>query len=115
MSDEPSVDRAPDGSEAGGAVTRAGRDAVVGLAALPVTQAHTIVPDLVTPLIAWYAEFARDLPWRRPDFGAWGVLVSEFMLQQTPVNRVVPHLEAWLERWPTPASLAAEAPAEVVR
>jgi len=115
MSDEPSVDQAPDGSEAGGAVNRAGRDAVLGLAALPVTQARTIVPDLVTPLIAWYAEFARDLPWRRPDFGAWGVLVSEFMLQQTPVNRVVPHLEAWLERWPTPASLAAEAPAEAVR
>ena len=66
------------------------------------------MPDLATPLIApplieWYREFARDLPWRRPDFGAWGVLVSEFMLQQTPVNRVIPHLEAWLERWPTPA------------
>lgn len=78
------------------------------------------MPDLVTPLIApplieWYAEFARDLPWRRPDFGAWGVLVSEFMLQQTPVNRVIPHLEAWLERWPTPGALAAEPPAEAVR
>ena len=78
------------------------------------------MPDPATPLIApplmeWYAENARDLPWRRPDFGAWGVLVSEFMLQQTPVNRVIPHLEAWLERWPTPAALAAESPAEVVR
>jgi A/G-specific adenine glycosylase len=73
------------------------------------------VPDLAQPLIAWYAENARDLPWRRPDFGAWGVLVSEFMLQQTPVNRVIPHLQAWLERWPTPAALAAEAPAEAVR
>ncbi|MFH8250927.1 A/G-specific adenine glycosylase [Microbacterium sp. B2969] len=73
------------------------------------------MPDLAPPLIAWYRENARDLPWRRPGFGAWGVLVSEFMLQQTPVNRVIPHLEAWLERWPTPADLAAEAPAEAVR
>ena len=73
------------------------------------------MPDLATPLIAWYRGNARDLPWRRPGFGAWGVLVSEFMLQQTPVNRVVPHLEAWLERWPTPAALAADPPAEAVR
>jgi len=72
-------------------------------------------PPIAQPLIEWYAEFARDLPWRRPDFGAWGVLVSEFMLQQTPVNRVIPHLEAWLERWPTPGALAAESPAEAVR
>lgn len=73
------------------------------------------MPNLATPLTAWYAENARDLPWRRPGFGAWGTLVSEFMLQQTPVARVVPHLEAWLERWPTPADLAAEPPAEAVR
>jgi len=72
-------------------------------------------PPIAQPLIEWYAEFARDLPWRRPDFGSWGVLVSEFMLQQTPVNRVIPHLEAWLERWPTPGALAAEPPAEAVR
>ena len=73
------------------------------------------MPDLATPLIAWYRENARDLPWRRPGFGAWGVLVSEFMLQQTPVDRVIPHLEAWLERWPSPADLAAAAPADAVR
>lgn len=73
------------------------------------------MPDLATPLIAWYRDNARDLPWRRPGFGAWGTLVSEFMLQQTPVNRVIPHLEAWLERWPTPAALAADPPAEAVR
>ncbi|MCC2033773.1 A/G-specific adenine glycosylase [Microbacterium allomyrinae] len=73
------------------------------------------MPDLAAPLIAWYPRIARDLPWRRPGFGAWGVLVSEFMLQQTPVTRVVPHLEAWLDRWPTPAALAADAPAEAVR
>ncbi|WP_438353351.1 A/G-specific adenine glycosylase [Microbacterium sp. CJ88] len=73
------------------------------------------MPDLAAPLIAWYRENARDLPWRHPQFGAWGVLVSEFMLQQTPVARVIPHLEAWLARWPTPSALAADAPAEAVR
>lgn len=73
------------------------------------------MPDLATPLIEWYRDNARDLPWRHPGFGAWGTLVSEFMLQQTPVNRVIPHLEAWIARWPTPTSLAADAPAEAVR
>lgn len=73
------------------------------------------MPELATALIAWYREHARDLPWRRPGFGAWGVLVSEFMLQQTPVNRVVPHLDAWLRRWPTPDALAGEPAAEAVR
>ncbi|MCZ4067995.1 A/G-specific adenine glycosylase [Microbacterium sp. H37-C3] len=73
------------------------------------------MPDLASPLIAWYRDNARDLPWRRPGFGAWGTLVSEFMLQQTPVVRVIPLLEAWLERWPTPADLAAAAPADAVR
>jgi len=72
------------------------------------------MPDLATPLIAWYRDHARDLPWRRPGFGAWGVLVSEFMLQQTPVSRVIPHLTAWLERWPAPADLAAASPADAV-
>ena len=57
----------------------------------------------------------RDLPWRRPEAGPWGVMVSEFMLQQTPVNRVLPVYEQWLARWPRPADLAAEAPGEAVR
>ncbi|MEW1834331.1 A/G-specific adenine glycosylase [Microbacterium sp. NPDC079995] len=73
------------------------------------------MPDLASPLIAWYRENARDLPWRREGFGAWGTLVSEFMLQQTPVARVIPRLEEWLARWPTPADLAASPPAEAVR
>jgi A/G-specific adenine glycosylase len=77
------------------------------------------MPELADPLIAWFRDNARDLPWRRAEFratyGGWGVLVSEFMLQQTPVNRVIPHLEAWLDRWPTPTALAASAPAEAVR
>ncbi|WP_144782105.1 A/G-specific adenine glycosylase [Microbacterium sp. BH-3-3-3] len=72
------------------------------------------MPGLAAPLIAWYRDAARDLPWRREGFGAWGTLVSEFMLQQTPVNRVVPHLEAWLTRWPTPADLAASPPGDAV-
>ena len=84
---------------------------------MPATRESTLerMPDLATPLVAWYRDNARDLPWRRPGFGAWGVLVSEFMLQQTPVSRVIPHLEAWLRRWPTPADLAADAPADAVR
>lgn len=73
------------------------------------------MPDLATPLATWFAGNARDLPWRRPGFGAWGTLVSEFMLQQTPVARVIPRLEAWLERWPEPADLAAASPADAVR
>jgi len=73
------------------------------------------MPELAEPLVAWYRQNARDLPWRHPEFGAWGTLVSEFMLQQTPVNRVIPHLEAWLARWPTPAALAAAPPADAVR
>lgn len=63
----------------------------------------------------WYQHHARDLPWRRADCTAWGVMVSEFMLQQTPVNRVLPVWEEWMRRWPTPASLAAEDSAEAVR
>jgi A/G-specific adenine glycosylase len=63
----------------------------------------------------WYAAGHRDLPWRRPGFSPWGILVSEFMLQQTPVARVIPRLEEWLARWPTPASLAAVPPGEAVR
>jgi A/G-specific adenine glycosylase len=63
----------------------------------------------------WYAAGHRDLPWRRPGFTAWGTLVSEFMLQQTPVARVIPALERWLTRWPTPADLASVPPGEAVR
>ncbi|RAY15330.1 A/G-specific adenine glycosylase [Actinomadura craniellae] len=67
------------------------------------------------PILDWYAEHARDLPWRRPEATPWGVLVSEIMLQQTPVVRVLPAWERWLERWPTPAALAAEPSGEAVR
>ncbi|MEU1374900.1 A/G-specific adenine glycosylase [Streptomyces triculaminicus] len=70
---------------------------------------------LHAPVIDWFRAHARDLPWRRPEAGPWGVMVSEFMLQQTPVNRVLPMYEQWLARWPRPADLAAEAPGEAVR
>ena len=63
----------------------------------------------------WFAAGHRPLPWRAEGFPAWGVLVSEFMLQQTPVARVIPRLEEWLARWPTPADLAAVPPGDAVR
>lgn len=65
-------------------------------------------------VIGWFAHSARDLPWRR-DASAWAVMVSEFMLQQTPVARVLPVYEAWIARWPTPADLAAQSSGEAVR
>jgi A/G-specific adenine glycosylase len=63
----------------------------------------------------WFGEHARDLPWRRPGTSAWAVLVSELMLQQTPVKRVLPVYLAWLDRWPTPAALAAASTGDAVR
>ena len=71
--------------------------------------------DLREPLLAWYDDHARDLPWREPSASPWAVLVSEFMLQQTPVARVVPVYERWLTDWPTPADLAAEPTGAAVR
>jgi A/G-specific adenine glycosylase len=76
-----------------------------------VSIAVTIAPAVSE----WFDGNGRDLPWRRPGFTAWGTLVSEFMLQQTPVVRVIPRLEEWLERWPTPADLAASSPGDAVR
>jgi A/G-specific adenine glycosylase len=67
------------------------------------------------PVLDWYEQHARDLPWRAPDRTAWGVLVSEVMLQQTPVARVLPVWHGWMRRWPEPADLAAEPAGEAVR
>ncbi|NUR08385.1 MAG: A/G-specific adenine glycosylase, partial [Nocardioidaceae bacterium] len=78
----------------------------------------TTTPDtarLRTRVLDWYAANARDLPWREPSASPWAVLVSEFMLQQTPVSRVLPVYEQWLTRWPAPAALAAEPAGEAVR
>jgi len=67
-----------------------------------------------TALLAWFAEHRRDLPWRRTR-DPYAILVSEVMLQQTQVERVVPRYVAWLERWPTVEALAAAPPADVIR
>lgn len=80
-------------------------------------------PDLgvaAADLTAWFAQVGRSLPWRQPGSPGpaphgWGVLVSEIMLQQTPVDRVLPMWIAWMERWPQPPDLAAAEPGEVIR
>ena len=64
-------------------------------------------------LLAWYAETARPLPWRETS-DPYAILVSEVMLQQTQVDRVIPRWHGWLERWPTVEALAAATPAEVI-
>jgi A/G-specific adenine glycosylase len=70
---------------------------------------------MVAAVSAWYLAHRRELPWRAEDRTPWAVLVSEVMLQQTQVARVLPAWTAWLQRWPTPAALAADAPGEAVR
>jgi A/G-specific adenine glycosylase len=64
-------------------------------------------------LLAWYREHGRALPWRETR-DPYAILVSEVMLQQTQVERVVPRWREWLERWPTAAALAAASPADVI-
>jgi A/G-specific adenine glycosylase len=65
-------------------------------------------------LLEWFARSGRDLPWRRTR-DPWAILVSEVMLQQTQVERVVPRYLTWLERWPTPQALAAAPAADAIR
>jgi len=71
--------------------------------------------DIVPQLLDWYAREQRDLPWRRPEVTPWQILVSEFMLQQTPVARVEPIWRDWIARWPTPSATAAAGAADVLR
>ncbi|HEV2087756.1 MAG TPA: A/G-specific adenine glycosylase [Cryptosporangiaceae bacterium] len=71
--------------------------------------------DLADAVIGWYDAHRRDLPWRSATATPWAVLVSEVMLQQTPVARVLPAYLAWLARWPTPQALAADQPGAAVR
>jgi A/G-specific adenine glycosylase len=78
----------------------------------PVTRSQHIS---VTNLLDWYDRSRRDLPWREPDVSAWQILVSEFMLQQTPVARVLPIWTEWVQRWPTPSATAAASAADVLR
>ena len=74
-----------------------------------------VLSGLHAALDSWFESNARQLPWRAPDRTPWGVLVSEVMLQQTPVVRVLPVWEEWLRRWPKPADLAREPLGEAVR
>lgn len=78
----------------------------------PVAQAES---PFIAPLVGWFDATARRLPWREPDAGPWAILVSEVMLQQTPVNRVLPAFADWMARWPTPSALAVDSPGEAVR
>jgi A/G-specific adenine glycosylase len=78
-----------------------------------VTTEQTTIP--AGELLDWYRRAQRDLPWRKPDVTAWQILVSEFMLQQTPVARVEPIWREWITRWPTPSATAAAGAADVLR
>jgi len=64
-------------------------------------------------LLGWYGENARPLPWRKTR-DPYAILVSEVMLQQTQVERVIPRWQAWLERWPTADALAAASAADAI-
>lgn len=66
-------------------------------------------------MLAWYDTDARELPWREPGCPPWHVLISEVMLQQTPVARVLPVWQEWVRRWPTPADLAASPAGDAIR
>lgn len=68
-----------------------------------------------TQVIDWYRQHQRSLPWRDQDVSPWGVLVSEIMLQQTPAARVEPRWRDWMDRWPTPADLAAAPSAQILQ
>jgi A/G-specific adenine glycosylase len=65
-------------------------------------------------LLAWFGENGRDLPWRRTR-DPYAILVSEVMLQQTQVERVIPRYLRWLKRWPTADALTAATLADVIR
>jgi A/G-specific adenine glycosylase len=79
-----------------------------------IVQEPTVTVD-TGELLEWYEREQRDLPWRRPGVTAWQILVSELMLQQTPVARVEPIWRDWVARWPTPSTTAAASAADVLR
>ncbi|WP_433785798.1 A/G-specific adenine glycosylase [Actinomycetospora sp. CA-101289] len=82
---------------------------------MATTTAGTSPGTLADVLVPWFRAHALDLPWRRPGTTAWGVLVSEIMLQQTPVARVEGPWREWLERWPRPSAMGAAPAADVLR
>jgi A/G-specific adenine glycosylase len=79
-----------------------------------IVQEYAAVIDS-RQLSGWYDHAQRDLPWRRAGVTPWQILVSEFMLQQTPVARVEPIWLAWVDRWPTASATAAASAADVLR
>src|SRR2546427_933653 len=88
---------------------RMAKDGVVGKRAR-----HIRVARMRSSLLDWHPRSGRNLPWRRTR-DPYAILVSEVMLQQTQVARVVPRYLAWLERWPTVEALAAGPAADVIR
>ena len=72
-----------------------------------------VTAELRRAIVRWFDRNERPLPWRSTD--PWGVLVSEFMLQQTPVDRVLPVWQSWLERWPSASALAQASQADALR
>src|SRR2546423_15477179 len=76
-------------------------------------DARSRLRDVRELLLAWYGRCGRDLPWRHTQ-DPYPILVSEVMLQQTQVERVIPRWHAWLARWPTVESLAATSTADVI-
>src|ERR1700744_2592600 len=73
------------------------------------------LPPTHRELLDWYERSRRDLPWRDSGVTPWQILVSEFMLQQTPVSRVEPIWRDWVARWPTASATAAASAADIVR
>jgi len=89
-----------------------GNDSLRWLGPCQEASLDSVIVDAA--LLAWFAEHGRDLPWRRTH-DPYAILVSEVMLQQTQVERVIPRYLRWLERWPTPDALAAAGAADVIR
>lgn len=79
------------------------------------TPAPERTGPIIEAVVSWFDTNARDLPWREPTCSPWGVMVSEFMLQQTPVTRVLDPWRRWLNRWPTPEALALDPVGEAIR
>ena len=77
----------------------------------PSTEATRI---LHCDLPQWFATHKRDLPMRTADVSDWGTLVFEIMSQQTHIARVQPIWLEWMERWPTPADVAAASSADII-
>lgn len=92
-----------------------GCDTVLRMTGTSTPSTPAMIDAMIDAVIDWYRSSARVLPWREPEASAWGILVSEVMLQQTPVVRVLPRWQEWMRRWPAPVDLADAPTAEVLR